>query len=67
MVRTVGVAPAAAPMVNGTVAVADCADESVTEIPKEKLPLEVGMPEMMPVPGARVRPAGSCPEAMLQV
>jgi hypothetical protein len=67
MVRTVGVAADVAPMVKGTVAVADCADESVTEIPKEKLPLAVGMPEMTPVLGARVRPAGTCPEAMLQV
>jgi len=54
-------------MIKGTVAVADCADESVTEMPKEKLPLAEGMPEMMPVLGARARPAGSCPEAMLQV
>ena len=67
MVRTIGVAVEAAPMVKGTVAVADCAEESVTEMPKEKLPLAVGMPEMMPVLGARARPAGSCPEAMLQV
>ena len=67
MVRTVGVAADAAPMVKGTVAVAVCADESLTEIPKENVPLAVGMPEMMPVLGARVRPAGSCPEAMLQV
>ena len=67
MVRTVAVAADAALMVKGTVAVADCADESVTETPKEKLPLAVGMPEMMPVFGARVSPAGSCPEAMLQV
>ena len=67
MVRTVGVAPAAEPMVNGTVAVADCADESSTEMTKEKLPLVIGVPEMMPVFGARVSPAGSCPEPMLQV
>jgi hypothetical protein len=54
-------------MVKGTVVVADCADESVTEMPKEKPPLAVGMPEITPVPGARARPAGSCPVAMLQV
>jgi hypothetical protein len=67
MVRTVGVAAEAAPMVKGTVVVADCVDESVTEMPKEKLPLAVGMPEMTPVLDARARPAGSCPVAMLQV
>ena len=68
MVRGVGVAGAAA-TVKGIVAVADCADEleSTTEAPKEKLPLAVGVPEMMPVFGARLSPAGSCPEAMLQM
>lgn len=68
MVRGAGVAGAAA-TAKGTVAVADCADEleSTTEMPKEKLPLAIGVPEMMPVSGARLSPAGSCPEAMLQV
>jgi hypothetical protein len=52
-----------------TVAVADCTDEleSTTETPNEKLPLAVGVPEMTPVFAARLSPAGSCPEAMLQV
>jgi hypothetical protein len=68
MVRAVGVAGAAA-TVKGTVAVADCGDEleSTTETPKEEVPLAVGVPVMMPVFGARLSPAGSCPEAMLQV
>ena len=67
IVSTVGVAVDDAPMVKGMVAVADSLDESVTAIPTEKLPLTVGMPEMTPVFGARVSPAGSCPEAMLHV
>ena len=68
MVRGVGVAGAAA-TVKGTVAVADCGDEleSTTETPKEYVPVVVGAPEMMPELGARLKPAGSCPEAMLHV
>ena len=68
MVRGVGVAGAAA-TVKATVAVADCGDEleSTTETPREYVPLTVGAPEMMPVLGARLKHAGSCPEAMLQV
>jgi hypothetical protein len=68
MVRGVGAAGAAA-TVKGIVAVAACGDEleSATETVKEKLPLAAGVPEMMPVLGARLIPAGSCPEAMLQV
>jgi hypothetical protein len=66
--KGVGVAGAAATD-RVTVAVADCADEleSTTETPNEKLPLAVGVPEMTPVFAARLSPAGSCPEAMLQV
>jgi hypothetical protein len=68
MVKAVSVA-GAAPTVKGTVAVADCGDEleSTAETPKEKLPLVVGVPEMIPVVDVRVSPAGSCPDAMLHV
>jgi hypothetical protein len=68
MVR-VGAGAGAAATVKGTVAVADWGAEleSTTETTKEKLPLAVGAPEMMPVFGARLSPRGSCPEAMLQV
>jgi hypothetical protein len=40
--------------------------ESVTFTLKEELPLEVGVPEMVP-PSARLSPAGSLPPLMLQV
>ena len=33
----------------------------------EKFPLVVGVPERMPVEGARETPEGSCPPAMLQL
>lgn len=66
IVRDVGEEVAAA-MIKATEAVADCEDESTTEKPIEKLPLMVGAPEMIPVLGARASPAGSCPDAMLQV
>jgi hypothetical protein len=41
--------------------------ESVTLMPKEKLPLEVGVPEIVPVFVARLSPVGSLPLLMLQV
>jgi hypothetical protein len=68
MVSGVGAA-GAVPTGRVIVAVADCAEEleSTTETTKEELPLAVGVPEMIPVDGARLSPAGSCPEAMLQV
>ena len=48
--------------------VAVCAGEllSVTEIAKEKLPLESGVPEIAPVED-RVRPEGSWPAVTVQV
>jgi hypothetical protein len=50
-------------------AVADCAGEpaSLTFTPREKVPLTVGVPEMVPVDAARDIPCGSCPEVMLHV
>jgi hypothetical protein len=41
--------------------------ESVTLTPKEYSPPDVGVPEMVPVPGARLSPAGRFPAVMLQV
>jgi hypothetical protein len=40
---------------------------SLTATPKEKLPLPVGFPEMIPVDGARLSPAGRLPEEIDQV
>jgi hypothetical protein len=37
---------------------------SWTVTPKEKLPLAVGFPEMIPVDGARLSPAGRLPEVI---
>ena len=52
-----------------TVVVADWAAELESEMAtlKEKLPAVVGVPEMIPVFDARVRPAGSFPDARFQV
>jgi hypothetical protein len=52
-----------------TVAVADwgAEPESDTAMPKEKVPLIVGVPEMTPVLAARLSPAGSWPDARLQL
>ncbi len=50
--------------------VAVCAEgevESVTLAVKLNEPDAVGVPEMLPVPPARVRPAGKAPELMFQV
>ena len=49
--------------------VADCCGEleSTAVTPKLKLPLAAGVPVRTPVLAERVRPAGSCPEEMLQV
>jgi hypothetical protein len=68
IVKGVGVAGAAA-INRVTVAFADCADElaSVTVTPNEKLPLAVGVPEMIPELAARLSPAGSLPVVTLQV
>jgi hypothetical protein len=51
------------------VALAVCAGEpaSLTVTPKVKLPLAVGVPEMRPVEGARLSPAGRLPEDIDQV
>jgi hypothetical protein len=51
------------------VEVAACCGEllSVTATPREKVPLVVGVPEMMPLDAARVSPDGSCPEVMAQL
>jgi hypothetical protein len=40
---------------------------SWTDTPKEKFPLAVGVPEIRPVEGARLRPAGRVPEEIDQV
>jgi hypothetical protein len=40
---------------------------SVTDAVKLDVPLAVGLPEIRPLDVFRVSPAGSCPEAMLQV
>ena len=52
-----------------TVAVVVCAGElaSLTATPKEKFPLAVGVPEIRPVEGARLSPAGRVPEEIDQV
>lgn len=42
-------------------------DESLTVAVMGKLPPVGGLPEMMPVPAARVSPAGSLPEEIDQV
>jgi hypothetical protein len=49
-----------------TVAVVVCTGEpaSLTVTPNEKLPFPVGFPEMTPVDGARLSPAGRLPEEM---
>jgi hypothetical protein len=39
----------------------------LTVTPKEELPLPVGCPEMIPVDGARLSPAGRLPEEIDQV
>jgi hypothetical protein len=51
----------AAPIDKARVAVADCCGEplSLTVTPKEKVPLVVGVPEMIPVDAARDIPEGS--------
>jgi hypothetical protein len=74
-VKAVGVAEVAATTRRVTMAVAVLSNlrvstvalESVTLTSKEKLPVEVGVPEMVPVVAARLSPAGSFPLAMLQV
>jgi hypothetical protein len=68
IVKVAGLVGVAA-TVRVTVAVADWAadDESETEMPNEKLPLAVGVPEITPEAVARASPAGSCPDARLQV
>jgi hypothetical protein len=68
IVKVAGLVCAAA-TVRVTVVLADWAadEESETEMPNEKLPLAVGVPEIMPEAGARVSPAGSWPDATLQV
>ncbi len=40
---------------------------SATVAVKLKVPLAVGIPEMMPVPGERLRPAGRLPALMDQM
>jgi hypothetical protein len=40
---------------------------SLTATPKEKLPLTVGVPEITPVEGLKVRPMGRDPEEIAQV
>jgi hypothetical protein len=67
MVSAVGVSVAVT--VNATTAdfVRAGLDESFTAMVMGKLPLAVGFPEMIPVPGARVSPAGSLPEEIDQV
>lgn len=44
-----------------TVVVADCTEalESITLMPKEKLPADVGVPEIAPEAADRLRPGGS--------
>jgi hypothetical protein len=55
-------------MVSGAVAVWAGEPESLTVTPKDRLlPLTVGVPEMIPVVGARLRPAGREPVVMDQV
>lgn len=51
---------------NGTAAVCTGEPESVTVIVNEKLPLEVGAPEITPVED-RLSPEGNCPAVTLQV
>ncbi len=68
IVKVVDVGVAAVIEIN-TVLVANRGEEleSETVTVKEKLPLELGVPAMMPEPGARFRPDGRLPEAMLHV
>ena len=40
---------------------------SLTDTPKEKFPLTVGVPEIRPVEGARLSPAGRLPEEIDQM
>ena len=40
---------------------------SLTVTPKEKLPLPVGVPEIAPVEGFKLRPVGRDPEEIAQV
>jgi hypothetical protein len=51
------------------VLLADCADEPLLLIvtPKEKLPVAVGVPEMIPLAAARDSPEGSWPELTLHL
>jgi hypothetical protein len=63
-----GVTAAATVMLNDFVAVcAVDAVESVTFAVKLNDPAVVGVPEIVPVAAASVRPAGSVPELMLQL
>jgi hypothetical protein len=48
-------------------AVCTVALESFTVTPMEKLPLAVGMPEIIPVPVPNLSPAGKLPEEIVQV
>lgn len=52
-----------------SVVLAPCDGEpaSFTVTPKEKLPLTEGVPEIIPVAGARLSPAGRAPDVMDQV
>ena len=59
----------AAAIERARVAFAVCAAalESFTVTPMEKLPLAVGMPEMIPVPMPRLSPDDRPPEEIVQV
>jgi hypothetical protein len=62
-----GVPVATSERVIVAVVVWDGEPASLTDTPKEKLPLAVGVPEIRPVEGARLSPAGRVPEEIDQV
>ena len=64
----IGVTAAATVMLNACVAVCRVgAVESVTLTAKLNVPAVVGVPEIVPLAAAIVRPAGNVPELMLQL
>ena len=69
MVELIARGVPAATTERATVAVAVWTGEpaSWTDTPKETFPLAVGVPEIRPVEGARLRPAGRVPEEIDQV
>ena len=65
MIEGAGIAVAVTAILSDFVAAMELA--SVTRTVKLLVPVPVGVPEIIPVPGASVSPAGRVPDAMDQV